>query len=198
MRGGQRAGAGRPRDPDARRHAIQVRVTDDELARVKQTAEHYGLSVSDLVRKSLGLAVLLLVMLVGCVTPPMPTNALADPPAGADEALDLAVAAWADELLGGRRPAPPAVVWFEGECLDYPEHQLEHVPCMIGRYWSPNGPGLEPEIHLLVSERPSDSALAHELLHWGLDRLGDLDAAHAGPRWDLVASVESTLREGGL
>jgi predicted DNA binding CopG/RHH family protein len=32
-----------------------VRVTEDELERVKKTAEHYGMSVSELVRKALGL-----------------------------------------------------------------------------------------------------------------------------------------------
>ncbi len=55
MRGGQRSGAGRPREADAKRVILQIRVTEDELSRVKKTAEHYGVSVSDLVRKALGL-----------------------------------------------------------------------------------------------------------------------------------------------
>lgn len=55
MRGGQRLGSGRPSDPGARREIIQVRVTADELERIKKTAEHYGVSVSDLIRKALGL-----------------------------------------------------------------------------------------------------------------------------------------------
>lgn len=54
-RGGQRLGSGRPSDPGARRLVIQVRVTADELERIKKTAEHYQMSVSDLIRKALGL-----------------------------------------------------------------------------------------------------------------------------------------------
>lgn len=55
MKGGQRLGAGRPAEPTARRALLQVRVTEEELERVKKTAEHYGMTVSELVRKALGL-----------------------------------------------------------------------------------------------------------------------------------------------
>lgn len=55
VKGGQRIGAGRPADPDSRRLVVQARVSEEELERIKQTAEHYGMKVSDLVRKALGL-----------------------------------------------------------------------------------------------------------------------------------------------
>lgn len=54
-RGGQRIGSGRPKDPDAKRLILQVRVTEEECERIKKTAEHYGMTVSELVRKALGL-----------------------------------------------------------------------------------------------------------------------------------------------
>lgn len=54
-KGGQRLGAGRKKDPGSRRLILQVRVTPEECDRIKQTAAHYGMSVSELVRKALGL-----------------------------------------------------------------------------------------------------------------------------------------------
>jgi hypothetical protein len=56
MRGGQRDGAGRPPDANARREVIQVRVTAEEKARVIEAVTAYGArDVSDLVRRALGL-----------------------------------------------------------------------------------------------------------------------------------------------
>lgn len=55
MKGGQRLGAGRPKDPDARRALLQVRLSDEEMALLKRTAKDLRMSVSDLVRRALGL-----------------------------------------------------------------------------------------------------------------------------------------------
>lgn len=55
MKGGQRLGAGRPPQADVRRFPIQIRLTEEELESVKETAAHYKMTVSDLVRKALGL-----------------------------------------------------------------------------------------------------------------------------------------------
>jgi hypothetical protein len=58
MNGGQRLGAGRPPNATgpARRRVIQVRLTDEEFEQVKETAAHYKVDVSNLVRAALGLS----------------------------------------------------------------------------------------------------------------------------------------------
>jgi predicted DNA binding CopG/RHH family protein len=55
MRGGQRLGAGRRPEPNPRRAIVQVRLTEEELASVRETAAHHGVSTSTLIRAALGL-----------------------------------------------------------------------------------------------------------------------------------------------
>lgn len=55
MNGGQRLGAGRPKGEDARDQVIQFRLSKAEKERLEETAKHYGVSVSDLIRTALGL-----------------------------------------------------------------------------------------------------------------------------------------------
>lgn len=180
MKGGQRLGAGRIPDANARRHVLQVRVSEEELESVKATAKHYSLSVSDLVRKALGLAVASL-LVAGCALGAPVRRDLEETLA---EATPIIVAEW-EAVLGVDLPdAAPVVVWhsdcvpFEGECY--------------GALYRAG----DDEIDLLVppSHRVSDTALAHELLHWALLRTyGFGDHTHERHEWTRVDEINHVL-----
>ncbi len=125
----------------------------------------------------------------GCHSVPEPTNVEVDAPAGADEALEVAVAEWAARVPHAARLDVgdlPAVRWFEGNCLDYPEHPDS---CILGLYaWASFD---EPEIHLLVNH---PVIMAHEVLHWALDSAVADDPTHARPEWEQLVDVEAEIR----
>lgn len=54
-RGGRRIGAGRKPSPNPRCEVLNVRLTAEEMASIRETAEHHGLHVPDLVRAALGI-----------------------------------------------------------------------------------------------------------------------------------------------
>jgi hypothetical protein len=54
--GGARPGAGRPRDPNARRRKVTIKLTDEELARYQGAAADEELSLSDWWREAAELA----------------------------------------------------------------------------------------------------------------------------------------------
>lgn len=121
--------------------------------------------------------------LVGCEVP-QPVNTEVAAPAGADEALEIAVGEWAARVPhAGRLDVGdlPEVRWFAGNCLDYPEYPDS---CILGMYtWVDFA---EPEIHLLVAY----PKVAHETLHWALHQVGRDDPDHEAPEWDDLHEVE--------
>ena len=124
LKGGQRLGAGRPAAADSRRHLIQFRVTEDELRDVKETAAHLGLTVTDLVRKALGLAVVLLVLALGaCATPepgPLDGEYVVEWIFGESDCTELTidgdVASWCGkEFLAAWDPESDCAMFGDGE-----------------------------------------------------------------------------------
>ncbi len=122
---------------------------------------------------------LLLVVLVAC-GPPMPSNDLVDAPPDADLVVQCAVDAWS-ERLERDLPAPPLVLWFDGECLDYGDR------CLGGATMT--GYAGEPEIHLPWRPSAAQAQVRHEVLHWAL-YVSDLpDVDHSGPYWESLTDV---------
>lgn len=138
---------------------------------------------------------ILLTLLSGCSVE-RPANQPADPPLGADEAEALVLAAWTEALLPDARGRalsdPPPILWFEGDCLDYSDDSF----CETGR--TSTVPG-DVEIHILARPRASETALAHELLHWALHETGcGWDGGHEEGEWDLVIPLQWELYDAGL
>lgn len=105
---------------------------------------------------------------------PMPENRLADPPACADAAIDLALDSWSS-ILGRDLGDAPAILWFDGACLAYEGDAPGG--CLLGATWH-SWPG-DVEIHALAGV---PAGLAHELLHAFIDDQGhEADAWAAAP-----------------
>jgi hypothetical protein len=135
---------------------------------------------------------LLFVLLAAC-SPPWPENVEVDPPPGAEEAIELVAKEWSARLLApGRMMDVPPIYWFEGSPLDYRDPDLAGTDghFFYGIYGA--------EIHLVTAALPSGSALVHEMLHAGLDQLGDFDGEHRRAEWDQVHDVQLRLAGLGL
>ncbi len=168
-----------------------MRLTKNEKERLEATAKHHNMSVSDLVRAALGLAVLALV-LVGCAyEAPLPRNPQVDAPASAGAAEELVVDTW--EALLRFDGNTPTILWFSDGCLEYDEPDDR---CLLGRFYAhPN------EIHLYrpLTDLPSNSAMTHEFLHWALDqKYGDADGEHESAWWSRTDAIILALRSEGL
>jgi len=134
----------------------------------------------------------LLAALAACAPAPPLSGEPVDPPERADEAADVAMGAWSEILLPpGREFEIPVILWFDVKCLE------GTGGCREGRYFDSSWSC--PEIQLVYRDTPSESALAHELLHAALDQLrGDADGDHLSPIWDRVDEVDERLRLAGL
>lgn len=138
----------------------------------------------------------LLALLLAACSVERPSNPPADPPPGVDVAEEMILEAWSAALLPGGRALtdPPPVLWFEGRCLDYGEGCGEAEPDGATLFV----PG-DVEIHLIARPLVSDTALAHELLHWALHDIGrGWDGEHTTPEWSLVAPLKAALAGDGL
>lgn len=139
---------------------------------------------------------LLVIIYARVPTIPPPLNTQVPGPYGWQEAAEIARAEWSRRLdvkLGDF----PKITWYEGPCINY-EVQIEGLTefdCLLGAYiMNPKG----AEIHLVYEEYPSDSALAHELLHWAIHKKGYYDGDHDRPEWDQLQFVENKLLIDGL
>jgi hypothetical protein len=140
--------------------------------------------------------VLVALLLAGCVgnvaaIGPVGEARIATP-AGSDRAVAIARLAWARRLEVVLPAETPKVVWFAGDSLYYPRFRGVLV---ASAYW----PQVQ-EIHLAArGGKPSDTGLAHEMLHWALLKSsGSGDARHALPIWKQVGEVTEGLRKVGL
>jgi hypothetical protein len=140
-------------------------------------------------------AVLIALLPVAACGIPQPSNTEVDAPPGADDAAAIVVQEWSERLDVELDLADlPPVRWFEGECLDYDDG---YQGCADGGYST--APGAASEIHVIARSTFHESRLAHEVLHWGLDRIGAPDADdHSDPIWRQVAAVEHALTGAGL
>lgn len=136
-------------------------------------------------------AALLSVLAFGACAVERPSNPPADPPPGADDVEAAALDSWA-AALGRQLGDPPPILWFEGACLDYSDDTY----CEDGR--TAFAPG-DVEIHLVTRPLASQTALAHELLHWALHEVGrGWDGDHTADEWTLVEPLQAELAEEGM
>lgn len=175
MGGGARLGAGRRPALDAKTEVLHVRLTPQEMADLKATADHYNLTVANLVRRALGLIALLLV--VGCC-PLDPYDDTTDAPPGADEARRLIELRYT-QYFGQARGT--TIYW-----TDYPLSGGENLGEAYGcsQLWIYRN-----------SDLPSETSLAHEIAHC---YAGDVDycglfAGHGDSHTDPVIWGESGL-----
>lgn len=139
------------------------------------------------------LAILLLTVLVAGCSIERPANPPADPPPGSDLVEAAAIEAWS-AALNAHLTDPPPVLWFEGTCLEYDggcdAQESDGATVFV--------PG-DIEIHLIAYPHASQSALAHELLHWSLHETGHgWDGDHTEDEWELVEPLQEELAEEGL
>ncbi len=136
------------------------------------------------------LTAIVVAILSGCSVE-RPSNPPADPPLGTEEVESAALAAWSDAL--GSVADPPPILWFEGECLDYSDSTPTF--CEDGRTQFVPG---DVEIHLAARPVASQTALAHELLHWSLHETGHgWDGDHSSAEWGLLDPLNAELAAAG-
>lgn len=136
------------------------------------------------------------IALCGCATAnPFPANEVVDPPPNAQYAARIVADLWEAQLGIDIEEIPP-IVWFEPSergCLEYPYQDSDR--CIKGYcyYGDISGPS---EIHLaLWGGFPSDSLLAHELLHWTLKQyIGHGDNDHNRIEWTITDDVTEVIR----
>jgi len=125
-------------------------------------------------------------LLVGCL--PRPDAERVDPPEGAEQATAVV---W--EALDGPGPTPD-VIWLEAQCGDG-RGFIDPVDgtCTLGMTYSCD------EMYVTFRERPSESAMIHELIHCLMShRYGELDADHSRTEWALKQPIREVLMEQGL
>lgn len=191
MSGGVRPGAGRrPTGEVKRSEMLQVRLTPEEMAAVRETAAHHRLTVTDLVRKALGLAVFALVFLSGCCWQGY-ADIECDPPPRADEAQALVEAAYAARF-GWHADA---VVRWTREPMEVHGYEADGVSFDCADIWV-----------YRYSDTPSETSLAHELAHCYAGEISHCglhaDNTHSNPAiWGddgLVARTNAMLADRGL
>lgn len=144
---------------------------------------------------------------VGCLDdeaaapPPLPDQQLTDPPEGAKEAVGVVL--W--ELA--RRVGSPvasgdtlSILWFVGSCVRYTD-PAGCGECRDGCAHYTDG-FERLELHVAISERwnerPSDTALVHELTHWALWVVGRDDRHHEHRVWSDELILRDELAYLGL
>lgn len=125
--------------------------------------------------------------LVACGRWTRPGNPPADPPPRAGRYVEIAMDTWNAEL--GTEVRAPAVIWYEGECLD----------------WGAEGcyaTGLDVdagEVYALARERPTQTDVEIALLHWTLAKgTGDPDWDREHPIWRSDVWPETVLVRKGF
>ncbi len=125
-----------------------------------------------------------------------PNNPEIDPPKFADVAAEYAAGEW-EERLGVDLPDElPLIRWFYGECMTW-DYRSESGDCVTGKYISGDAWGEEEQIQVLWNENRSlaKGSLAHELLHYAIDRDGRRDKHHEGPEWEQVREVREGIAQ---
>lgn len=126
------------------------------------------------------LALALVLLVAGCDLDEGPRYGDAvEAPAGATAAAETVRDIWADRL-GIELPDPPAIQWFEGQCL----HDSDDSKCVVGRTV------FAGDVSIKGIARAPARVTAHELLHWAMFLArGTVDPAHADSLWDEVVDV---------
>lgn len=141
---------------------------------------------------------------------PSPVNAELAAPDGAWIAQDFAIAEWTRRLgppAPNPKDTPPRVRWFkgiarasDGKCcyLEYEDLREARLgPVQVYSIYWPYAAAIH--VAVLPPGRPSDSGLAHELLHFVLASSGrNADNGHALPIWKQVREVNELLLGKGL
>ncbi len=117
---------------------------------------------------------------------PVPSN----PEVGAPTNAELAAEVVWDKLgqSGPELGEMPEITWMKGPCLlNLPQPPAD---CVAGWY--------VPDLHrawLVYKVRPSDSSLAHELVHAALHLRGTGDESHQNPIWAFEEDLQALIRE---
>lgn len=137
---------------------------------------------------------MLILALLGACNVETPDQPEVDAPADAADAAEFAAGHWQVVLgLHDDDYVIPSITWFRGKCLTWTWLPEPH-DCTAGMFFS--GEAWTGErIEMILAPTIEQSSMAHELLHWALQRRdGDCDDGHHGPEWrELLPAAEIAL-----
>jgi hypothetical protein len=133
--------------------------------------------------------------------PPLPEQPLTASPDGAEQAVEVTL--WELARRAGSPVVPGetlSIVWFAGSCVRYSD-PAGCGECRDGCTHYADG-FQRLELHVAISERwgerPSDTALVHELMHWALWSVGTDDRQHDHSVWSDELALRDELDYLGL